>query len=166
MNRKQEWLTAIEQYYRQEGNMGGSIILFPGYQPELCMMLSAHLDMEFFDYRKEEMQAFGHQADSIDLTHLDNALRTHSKTKSIFSHNVEALLCVKTKQERRDWLQSFLDADWPNPIFLPIAIFQDDVPEEHPRVCDFELMKMPKHSLTIASQTENHMKYDLEAMKN
>lgn len=166
MNKEQEWLTAIAQYYHQKGNTDGSIILLPGYQPELCLMLSNHLNMEFYDYRKEEMQAFGHQADTIDLGHLDQSLRTHSESKAIFSHNVEALLCVKTKQERRDWLQSFLDADWPNPIFLPIAVFQDDVPEDHPRVCDFELMRIPRESLKTAAKIPNRMKYDIDGIKS
>lgn len=166
MNKEQEWLTAIEQYYHQEGQSNGNIILLPGYQPELCMMLCNHLNMEFYDYRAEEMQVFGHQADTIDLDHLDKCLQTHSQSQSIFAHNVEALLCVKTKQERRDWLQSFLDHDWSNPIFLSIAVFQDDVPEEHPHVCDFELMHIPRESLKTAAKITNRMRYEINGIKS
>ena len=166
MDNKQQWLTAIEQYHNNEGKSNGSIILLPGYQPELCMMLCDHLDMKSYDYRAEEMQAFGHQADSIDLDHLDNCLQTHLQSNGLFVHNVEALLCVKTKQERRDWLQSFLDADWPNPVFITIAVFQDDVPEEHPNVCDFELMRIPRDSLKTAVKITSHLKYEAAGIKS
>lgn len=166
MSKEQEWLTAIEQYYQQKGNKNGSIVLLPGYQPELCLMLCNHLDMKFYDYRQEEMQFFGHQADTINLDHLDNCLLKQSQSKSIFAHNVEALLCVKTKQERRDWLQSFLAADWPNPVFIAIAVFQDDVQEDHPHVCDFELMRIPRDSLKTAAKITNRMKYDIAGIKS
>lgn len=166
MNKAQEWLTAIEHYYHQEGNTNGSIILLPGYQPELCLMLCNHLNMEFYDYRKEEMQAFGHQADSIGLEHLDQSLRKQCESKAIFSHNVEALLCVKSQQERQDWLQSFLDTEWPNPVFLPIAVFQEDVPADHPRVCDFELMRLPREALKTAAKIPNRMRYEIDGIKS
>lgn len=159
MNKEQEWLTAIEHYYHKEGMNNGSIILLPSYQPELCLLLSKHLNMEFYDYRQEEMQFFGHQADTIDLDHLDQCLQTRAQEKQIFAHNIEALLCVKTQQERHEWLQSFLDNDWPNAIFLPIAVFQSDVPEDHPHVCDLELMHIPRESLKTAAnipKSRNH----------
>lgn len=166
MNKEQEWLTAIEQYYQQEGQVNGSVILLPGYQPELCMMLCNHLNMDFYDYRAEEMQIFGHQADTIDLDHLDQCLQTRSQSQSIFAHNIEALLCVKTKEERRDWLQSFLDSDWPNPVFLSIAVFQDDVPDDHKKVCDLELMHIPRNSLKTAAKISNRMRYDIDGIKS
>ncbi|MCN4145032.1 MAG: hypothetical protein LC437_08425 [Thiohalomonas sp.] len=166
MTKEQEWLIAIEQYYQQKGNKNGSIVLLPGYQPELCLMLCNHLYMKFYDYRQEEMHFFGHQADTINLDHLDNCLLKQSQSKSIFAHNIEALLCVKTKQERRDWLQSFLAADWPNPVFIAIAVFQDDVQEDHPHVCDFELMRIPRDSLKTAAKITNCMKYDIAGIKS
>ncbi len=166
MNNEQEWLSAIAQYHQNKGKTNGSIVLLPGYQPELCMMLCNHLEMESFDYRAEEMQAFGHQADSVDLSHLDNCLQTHSRSKGVFVHNVEALLCVKTKQERHQWLQSFLDADWQNPIYITIAVFQDDVPEEHPHVCDLELMRIPREALKTAANNPGQLKYEAAGIKS
>lgn len=166
MNKKQEWLTAIDQYYTSSDKANGSIILLPGYQPELCMMLCNHLKMRFYDYRQEEMQVFGHEADTIDLGHLNQCLQTQSQSQSIFAHNIEALLCVKTKQERQDWLLSFLNADWPNPIFLSIAVFQDDVPEDHSHVCDFELMHIPRKSLETAANITSSLKYDIAGIKS
>ncbi len=166
MNNEQEWLSAIAQYHETTGKSNGSIILLPGYQPELCMMLCNHLDMESFDYRAEEMQAFGHQADSVGLDHLDICLQTHSQSNSVFVHNVEALLCVKTKQERRQWLQSFLETDWENPVYISIAVFQDDVPEDHPHVCDFELMRIPREALKTAAKNPARLKYEVAGIKS
>ena len=61
-----------------------------------------------------------------------------------FSFNVEALLSVKSEGERRAWFRSFLDADWPNPVVLPITLYQADVPEDHRGVCDLELQRLPR----------------------
>lgn len=166
MNNKQKWLSLITQYHQSAGNKNGNIILLPGYQPELCMMLCNHLDMISFDYRTEEMQAFGHEVDSISLIHLDNCLQTHSQSKGVFVHNVEALLCIKTKNERRQWLQSFLNTDWHNPVYITIAVFQDDVPEEHPHVCDFELMRIPREALKTAAKNPGQLKYEAAGIKS
>ena len=156
-----EWLAIIEQHYEDTGKSGGSIVLFPRYRPDLCVQLAHHLGLRFFDYRAEEMQPLGQEAGSLSLEQLDKSLRTRAQMSGIVSHNVEALLCVKPESERRAWLRSFVDADWPNPIFLPITVFQADAPDEHPRVCDLELLKMPAERLAAAAQTDNRMKYNI-----
>ena len=46
-------------------------------------------------------------------------------------------------------------------IFIPISIYQADVPEDHPRVCDLELLKMPNQAAANASQAEGRIKYDV-----
>ena len=161
MRDNREWLPIIEQHYEEAGKSGGNIVLFPRYRPDLCMQLADYLGLQFFDYRAEEMQQLGEEAGSLSLENLDKSLRTRAEVNGIVSHNVEALLCVKPEQERRTWLRSFLDAEWPNPIFLPITVFQADVPEDHQGVCDLELMRMPAERLATAAQTDNRMKYDI-----
>lgn len=159
MRDNQEWLSAIQQYFDENGQEGGSIVLFPGYRPDLSMELAEQLGLDFFDFREEVMQEFRQAADSIELEELNKSLQTRSEKSGIVCHNIEALLCVKSESERRSWIQSFLDTDWPNPIFLPISIYQGDVPENHQRVCDLELLKMPRQTAT--SQSEGRIKYDV-----
>lgn len=161
----QEWLQRVQQYYLNLGKTGGSIVLFPGYRPDLCIKLADQLGLEFFDYQKDEMQKLGLKAESIGLDELNNSLRAKAEKTGIFSHNIEALLCVKSESERRAWLDSFLETEWPNPIFLPISIYQADVPEEHQRVCDLELLRMPKPSFPIDSKSDNRLKYNLKTMR-
>jgi len=161
MRDNQEWLTAIQQYFDEHGKDGGSIVLFPGYRPDLSTELANQLSLEFFDYREEVMQEFRQAADSIELDDLNKSLHTRAEQSGIVAHNIEALLCVKSESERRSWIQSFLDTDWPNPVFVPIAIYQADVPEDHQRVCDLELLKMPNQTATSTSQPEGRIKYDV-----
>jgi hypothetical protein len=161
MRDNREWLTIIEQHYQNTEKSGGSIVLFPRYRPDLCMQLAHHLGLGFYDYRAEEMQQQGQDAGSLTLEQLDKSLCSRAQMSGIVSHNIEALLCVKPETERRAWLRSFLNADWPNPIFLPITVFQADAPDEHSRVCDLELLKMPAERLAAAAQTGNRMKYNI-----
>lgn len=161
MKNNLEWLAIIEQHYEDTGKRGGNIVLFPRYRPDLCMQMAHHLGLDFFDYRAQEMQQLGGEAGSLSLEQLDKSLRARAEVNGIVSHNVEALLCVKSELERRAWLRSFVDAEWPNPIFLPITVFQADAPDDHPRLCDLELLKMPAERLASAAQLDNRMKYDI-----
>jgi len=68
---------------------------------------------------------------------------------------------VKSVSERRRWLRSFVESDWPNPIIIPISVFQADAPEEHQRVCDLELEKMPYQASAAGFDAESRIKYNL-----
>jgi len=138
----QNWLEAVEKHFKGQGPNTGSIVLFPGYRPELCAEMAQHLGLELYDYQKEAMAPLGVKADSINFFDLNNTLREKAGTGGIVSHNVEALLSTKPELERRAWLRAFLDTDWPNPIVLPITVFQNDAPAEHPQVCDIELYRI------------------------
>lgn len=139
-----EWLSAVEHMLNRDGAKNGQILLFPRYEPGLFQRLSEHLEAAFFDYQKEVMEDLGLAAESITLDQLTSRLRTEAEKNAVLSHNVEALLCVKSPPERRTWLQSFLDTDWPNPILLPITVFQADVPPGHPGVWESEALMAPK----------------------
>ena len=107
------------------------------------------------------MAQYGQAADSIGLDRLDAALRAQSAQGGIVCHNAKALLCVKSEVERRAWLQAFLDTDWPNPILLPISLYQAEVPLDQERVCDLELARMPQRRGPAEAASNNRMKYDL-----
>lgn len=124
--RQRWWAEVVE--FSKPGKKNGRIVLLPQYNPELIEEMAQQTGLEFFDFQREVMSGYGRNADSIELDVLDKSLQSRAEQGGIVSHNVEALLCVKSKQERCAWLQAFLDADWPNPILLPISIYQPDVP--------------------------------------
>jgi len=136
------WLKVVEEHFSRQGSQTGSIVLLPGYRPELCVEIAKHLGLEFYDYQKEAMAPLGLKADSINFFELNNTLRDKATNAGIVSHNVEALLSVKPELERRSWLRAFLDTPWPNPVVLPITVFQSDVPMDHKQVCDIELYRI------------------------
>lgn len=161
VNRDDHWLAIVEQHLRDQGRIGGTIVLFPGYRPDLIAALANGLGLAFFDYQKEVMEGLGLAAEAITLEQLDQTLRARAATSGFVCHNIEALLCVKSELERRAWLQAFLDADWPSPVLLPITVYQADVPEEHPGVCDLELLKMPGPQNSGSPHPGERIKYDL-----
>ena len=132
------WLATIGDLAGGAGKTGGSIVLFGRYDPEVIERMARHLGVELFDFQKEVMADFGPAAETISLEQLDDAIRDRSAKGSIVSHNVEALLCAKPEDQRQAWLSAFLEQDWPNPVFLPITVFQADVPREHARVCSLD----------------------------
>lgn len=135
------WLAAIENHARGAGKSGGNVVLFGRYDPEVIGNMASHLGLTLFDFQREVMADYGPAAETIGLDRLDEALREKSAGGGILSHNVEALLCVKPEAERQAWVRAFLETDWPNPVYLPITVFQSDVPRAHPRVCSLEVIK-------------------------
>lgn len=138
------WLAEVRRHFERVGRHGASIVLFPRYSPEHVEEMASGLGLQLFDFQKEVMEGFGQEADSLELPQLDESLRGQARDHGIVSHNVEALLSVKSEQERRAWFRAFLDADWPNPVVLPITLYQADVREDHRGVCDLELQRLPR----------------------
>lgn len=155
----EDWLAVIAEHHATTGAAGGSIVLLPRYQPELAMRMAEHLGLAFFDLRREFLQQFGVAADRTSLEALDRELQKRAAQSGFVCHNIEALLCVKSEEDRRAWLGAFLDHAWPNPVVLPITVFQGDVDEEHPRVCDLELFKLP---YLAARRSPKVIRYDIE----
>ncbi|WP_020393898.1 hemerythrin domain-containing protein [Thiolinea disciformis] len=141
----QAWLNAVTQHFAQHGLTGGHVVLFPRYQPELMQVLAKHLGLSFVDYQKLVMEPLREQAEFIELSALSETLQHLSSQQGFVCHNVEALLCVKPETERRAWLESFLNTAWPQPIVVPLTIYQAEIPENHPHICDLELIKIPRH---------------------
>ena len=140
----QDWFSVLTQYYSQTGKDSASIVLMPHFNPELSRQMAEGLEIDFYDFQTEVMAAHGQAADAIPLTELDEALQARAAQSAFVAHNVEALLCVYPAVVRRVWLRSFLDTLTPNPIVLPISIFQEEVPVDHKNVCDLELFRMPR----------------------
>jgi hemerythrin-like domain-containing protein len=139
-SRQQWWSEVLE--FSKPGQKNGRVVLLPQYNPELIEEMAQQTGLTLFDFQREIMSGYGRNADTIALDVLDESLRHRAEQGGIVSHNVEALLCVKTKQERCAWLQAFLDADWPNPVILPISIYQADVPSNHPaQVLHYEMSR-------------------------
>jgi hypothetical protein len=130
------WRGLLATHLEAMGSSGGGIVLLPRFQPEFVREMADHLGLGFFDFQQEVMRDLGTQADRIDLEELNQTLLNAAQHGGFVCHNVEALLCVKTESERRAWLTRFCDTAWPNPILLPIAVFQADAPGDSPRVCD------------------------------
>ena len=129
-SREQWWAAVIE--FAKRPQKGGKIVLLPQYNPELVEEMARQTGLELFDFQREVMSNYGRNADSIGLEVLDSSLQDRAAQAGVVSQNVEALLCVKSKPERSAWLQAFLEADWPNPVLLPISIYQSDVPVGNP----------------------------------
>ena len=157
-----EWLSDIKAFCDGPGQQGGSIVLLPRFSPDVIEKMAEHIGLEMFDFQQEVMQGFGPDAHLISFEQLDQSLRNRAQQNGIVSHNIEALLCVNTKAERRAWITTFLNGDWPNPILLPITVFQAEVPDEHHKVCDLELRKMPRNFARKGQIINNRNKYHLE----
>jgi hemerythrin-like domain-containing protein len=138
---RQKWWAEVVEFSKP-GQKNGRVVLLPQYNPELIEEMAQQTGLALFDFQREVMSNYGRNADAIELDVLDESLRRRAEQGGVISHNVEALLCVKSKQERGAWLQAFLDADWPNPILLPISIYQPDVPDNHPaQVLHYEISR-------------------------
>lgn len=144
-----EWLDVVKNVYEKNQQKGGFQILFPEYRPDLSHALAHHLDMEFYDYRESTMISEGWNAGNISLDSMTENLLKQSEKSPVLVHNVEALLAAKSTEERQKWLVEFLSIDWPNPIIIPLAIYQADTLEGHSHVCDIESIEFPKQSFLM-----------------
>ena len=131
------------------GGTGGYVVRLPEYNPVFARALADSLDLDCHDFRAERMRAHGLAAARLELSALDEALRDWSAGRGTFVNNVESLLATKPSADRRTWLAGFLDASWPSPLVLPLAIFPEDLPERPGRICAVEADEIPADSLLI-----------------
>jgi hypothetical protein len=149
MYKHREWLDLVKEVYERHHAKGAFQILFPEYRPDLSLALANFLDLKFFDYRESTMLSEGWNAGNINLDSMTKTLMNESRKSGLVIHNTEALLCTKSQHERRQWLAEFFSIDWPNVIILPITIYQADTLEDHPRICDIELIQFPRQSFLM-----------------
>ena len=149
MNKQSDWIDPFIKTYHAYSEAGGFQILFPDYRPDLAKMIASTLGLRFYDYRLEKMLEKGWEASSISLKEMTQTLINESKQGGLVAHNVEALLATRSQQERQAWLYNFFKTDWPNPVILPLAIYQSEAPCLQPRVCDLELEDIPEESFLM-----------------
>lgn len=149
MTEHSEWLGTVKAVFDKHLSKGGFQVLFPEYRPDLSRALANYLELEFYDYRKEKMLTEGWRAGEISLDTMTSALLEKSTHTGLVVHNIEALLATKSEQERRKWFADFFTIDWPNPIVLPVCIYQADTPRKQSRVCDIRFTEFPKESFLM-----------------
>lgn len=149
MSEHKEWLDKINDLYKQYDAKGAFQILFPEYRPDLSLMLANHLGVKFYDYRASVMLSEGWDAAQISLAAMTHSLFTEAEKSGLVIHNCEALLCTKSEQERQQWLADFFSIDWPNPVILPLTIYQSDTIKAHDRICDIEHIQFPKQTFIM-----------------
>lgn len=149
MSEHQEWLAAVQATFEQHQEQGAFQVLFPEYRPDLSHALAHHLELGFYDYRKEKMLSEGWEAGNISLEEMTRTLREESEKNGLVAHNIEALLATKTEQQRRQWLADCLESEWPNPVVMPLSIYQSETLRGNPRICHLELDEFPKESFLM-----------------
>jgi hemerythrin-like domain-containing protein len=141
------WLDAISQHYQHNDQKHGTIVLLPAYRPDAIALIAERLDFALFDFQEQVMSDYGVDADQIGLEILDQALGEycqHCSTPGVLAHNIEALLCVKTADERQQWFEAFMQQSWDKPLWIPVTLYQADVNADNPQVCDLELTRIPR----------------------
>ena len=149
MSEHQEWLAAVQATFGQHQGQGAFQVLFPEYRPDLSRALAHHLQLGFYDYRKEKMLAEGWEAGNISLKEMSRTLREESEKNGLVAQNIEALLATKTEHQRKQWLADCLESEWPNPVIMPLSIYQTDAVDGHPRVCNLEFDEFPREAFLM-----------------
>ncbi len=147
MNEQPEWQVPLTTCVADNGQQGGFLILMPEYRPDIALSMGHYLNLEFLDYRKEEMMPLGWDADGITLQSLNETIQSHSAGKGVVVFNVEALLATKREAQRQQWINEFLQTSWPNPVLIPLVIYCDEVPQWSQRICDMQNMTFPDQGL-------------------
>jgi len=131
----------------ENNQKSGAIVLLSEYRPDIAQMIAHHLKLKFYDYREKELLPLGWGAAEVTLDQLDEALFNASSQGPILAFNIEALLALKTENERREWLVRFLQHSWPNQIVIPITIHLNDIPNRNQQVCDLLSTVLPEQNL-------------------
>ena len=141
------WIRPIADLIERNQARGGFFVIFPEYRPDQFLALAKHLGLAYFDYRDEVMSEFGWDADRLSLDDLDTTLRDQAVAKGTLVSNVEALLATKSADERKQWIQRFIDGSWGRAIIIPIVINAPQVPETHQRVYRIAEKTLPEQTL-------------------
>ena len=119
------------------------MLTFPAYRPDLARGVAHRLDLNFYDYRAEEMIKRGFETGKLTLDALNHSLRGLATNAGTVVFNVEALLATKPPEERRAWLQGFVRSDWPNLLVLPLTLFVDETHDITSRILRFRSEDLP-----------------------
>ncbi len=146
--RKEEgWIGLIRCALEAQPWMGGYIVCFPEYRPDLVVQMAHSLGLVHFDFRYELMRPLGWGAGSLQLEDLDRAIAERAEESGVVVQNAEALLSTKAAGLRRRWLRDFLLAAWPNAAILPLTLYASEIPRQQPRVVALDARALPEPTL-------------------
>ncbi|MEN8176771.1 MAG: hypothetical protein ABFS23_13480, partial [Pseudomonadota bacterium] len=142
-----QWLLPVAEMLDRAPAFGGYVVVFPQYRPDLARELAHHLQLDFFNLREEVMRPRGQEAVAMSLAELDDIVTTRAASGGFVLFNVESLLAVKSETEAKAWLDIFITHDWPQPVVLPVTLFDDLVPDPHRRCCRLAAEDLPEQNL-------------------
>jgi len=131
------------------GRRGGFLVAFLEYRPPLVRALAERLDLDFSDFRAEQLAALGWEAARLPLSALDQAIGDtleRSGSRPVL-HNAEALPATKPAPERRDWLAALAATDRHRPVIFPVSVIQAEMPPLPRRTHRLNPVALPPESL-------------------
>ena len=147
MQKTDAWLKPIYDLVSTQGGLGGALLAFPEYRPDLAKAMAHEVGIRFYDFRAETMAQKGFQAGAMGLDELDAVLAQLAAEGGALVLNVEALLSTKSSEERGAWMQGFLRPDWPGLLLVPLALYAHEAPVGNGRVLRLEPDDLPAQGL-------------------
>jgi hypothetical protein len=141
------WTDSVINFVNSIGAQGGILLGLPEYRPDLAKAVANRLDLDFYDYRAEEMSRLGSEAGKLSLGALNETLQRRSNERGTLVFNVEALLATKSPAERRAWLERFVRTGWTNLVIVPLTLYAEDASDVTMRILRFAPEELPAQSL-------------------
>lgn len=147
---KADWLEDIRSWFAQWPQHSAGVIVLPSYRPDAVTALAAALGLARFDFRQEKLAPLGWKAAQVPLHALNEAaLEIMEKGTGVVLHNAEALLSLHDAATRRAWFDEVLGATWPQPLLLPVCLFDGELPAMPGRVYRVAAGSLPEQSLLM-----------------
>ena len=142
-----EWLKKVDEFYQNLPKNKAAFLLFRRFEPRWSIDLSRHLELDYFNFQREVMAQYQEQADQLALDDMTMAVRELAEARGFVFFHAEALLCVKSEEQRRAWFEQVLELTLDHPMLIPLSLYQEEVPETYPlQICDLELEKLPRYA--------------------
>lgn len=142
-----KWLDQVSDFVRSMGARGGALLVLPEYRPDLAKAVAHRLELDFYDFRAEDMVPKGTQAAAIDLDALNSVLLQRSVDGGALVFNVESLLTTKTSEQRRAWIEGFVRTDWPGLLLVPMTLFAQEAAMATDRALHLQAEDLPAQGI-------------------
>lgn len=145
------WIAPVAALICNAGWRGSFLVALPEYRSLIVRKLAEALDLDFVDFRAEQLTALGWQAGQLELLAQDRFIgdSLSRSGRGIVLHNSEALLATKLLKERRDWLAALVATDWCPPVLMPVSVFHADIPPPTERAHSVEPAALPANSFLM-----------------
>lgn len=141
------WLAKVDAFFQQMPKNKAAFVLLPRFEPRWSIELARHLELDFFNFQREVMAQYQERADQLALEDMSMAIRELAEARGFVFFHTEALLCVKSAAERKQWFEQVLQLTIDHPMLIPLSLYQEEVPENYPaQICDLELEKLPRYN--------------------